>query len=61
MKLLKLSTALSVLLLVALSASAQNQPGNIAALEFQTPKNGMVKQYERRPQTKGRLAQTAER
>ena len=46
MKLLKLSTALSVLLLVALTASAQNQPGNIAALEFQTPKNGMVKQYE---------------
>jgi hypothetical protein len=45
-KLLKLSTSLCVLLLVALSASAQNQPGNIAALEFQTPKNGMVKQYE---------------
>lgn len=46
MKLLKLSTSLCVLLLVALSAAAQNQPGNIAALEFQTPKNGMVKQYE---------------
>ena len=46
MKLLKLSTALSVLLLAALSVSAQSQPGNIAALEFQTPKNGMVKQYE---------------
>jgi hypothetical protein len=45
-KLFKLTTALSVLLLVALSAAAQNQPGNIAALEFQTPKNGMVKQYE---------------
>jgi hypothetical protein len=45
-KLLKLSTALSVLLLAALSVSAQSQPGNIAALEFQTPKNGMVKQYE---------------
>jgi hypothetical protein len=45
-KLLKLSTALSVLLLAAFSVSAQSQPGNIAGLEFQTPKNGMVKQYE---------------
>ena len=46
MKLLKLSTALGVLLLVASAAFAQGGPGNIAALEFQTPKNGMVKQYE---------------
>jgi hypothetical protein len=47
-KLLKLATALCVLLLVAFSAAAQGQtqPGNIAGLEFQTPKNGMVKQYE---------------
>jgi hypothetical protein len=45
-KLVKLSTSLCVLLLVAFSAAAQGQPGNIAALEFQTPKNGMVKQYE---------------
>jgi hypothetical protein len=45
-KLLKLSTALSVLLLAAFSVSAQSQQGTIAALEFQTPKNGMVKQYE---------------
>jgi hypothetical protein len=45
-KLLKLSTALSVLLLAAFSVSAQSQPGNIAGLEFQTPKNGIVKQYE---------------
>jgi hypothetical protein len=43
---LKLSTALSVLLFVSSAAFAQGQPGNIAALEFQTPKNGMVKQYE---------------
>jgi hypothetical protein len=41
-----MTAALGALLLVALSASAQGQPGNIAALEFQTPKNGMVKQYE---------------
>jgi len=33
-------------LLAAVSVGAQGQPGNIAALEFQTPKNGMVKQYE---------------
>ena len=46
MKLLKVTAALGVLLLVALSAAAQGQPGNIASLEFQTPKNGMVKQYE---------------
>jgi len=30
----------------AASAEAQAQSGNIAALEFQTPKNGMSKQYE---------------
>jgi hypothetical protein len=34
-----------VALLAAFSVAAQ-EPGNIAALEFQTPKNGMVKQYE---------------
>jgi hypothetical protein len=45
-RLFKLTAALCVLLLVALSAAAQGQPGNIAALEFQTPKNGMLKQYE---------------
>jgi hypothetical protein len=44
-KLLKLTAALSVLMLLALTAAAQ-EPGNIAALEFQTPKNGMLKQYE---------------
>ena len=46
MKLLKLTTGLGVLLLVAFSAAAQSQPGTIVGLEFQTPKNGMVKQYE---------------
>ena len=46
MKLLKLTAGLGVLLLVALSAAAQGEPGNIASFEFQTPKNGMVKQYE---------------
>jgi hypothetical protein len=45
-KLLKLTSALSVLFLCAFSVAAQNQPANVDALEFQTPKNGMVKQYE---------------
>jgi hypothetical protein len=44
----------TVLLLVALSAAAQGEPGNISALEFQTPKNGMTKQYE-----EGRKAKAA--
>src|ERR1700685_2560406 len=44
-KLLKLTAALSVLMLLALSAAAQ-EPGTIAAIELQTPKNGMLKQYE---------------
>jgi hypothetical protein len=46
LKLLKLTTGLGVLLLAAFSAAAQSQPGTIYGLEFQTPKNGMVKQYE---------------
>jgi hypothetical protein len=32
--------------LAALSASAQTSPGNIAAIESQTPKAGMTQQYE---------------
>jgi hypothetical protein len=32
--------------LAAVSTLAQDKPGNLAALEFQKPKNGMVKQYE---------------
>lgn len=35
-----------VALLAASAVAAQSQPGTVAALEFQTPKNGMVKQYE---------------
>lgn len=31
---------------IAIGAFAQDKAGNIAGLEFQTPKNGMVKQYE---------------
>lgn len=39
-------SALAVILLAAGSVAAQGNPGNIAALEFQKPKNGMVPQYE---------------
>lgn len=34
------------MLLATLSLGAQDKPGTIAALEFQKPKNGMVKEYE---------------
>src|SRR6202167_211788 len=44
-KLLKLTAALSVLMLLALCAAAQ-EPAAIAAIALQTPKNGMLKQYE---------------
>jgi hypothetical protein len=46
MKLSRIVSLCGGVLLAAASAGAQMQPGNIAALEFQTPKNGMVKQYE---------------
>jgi hypothetical protein len=42
----KLVSALGITLLTGVSVLAQDKPGNIAALEFQMPKNGMVKQYE---------------
>jgi hypothetical protein len=37
---------LGIAALVAVSTLAQDKPGSLAALEFQKPKNGMVKQYE---------------
>jgi hypothetical protein len=37
---------LGIAALAAVSTLAQDKPGNLAALEFQKPKNGMVKQYE---------------
>ena len=46
MKLMKLAATLCALGLFAAGAIAQDKPGTIASLEFQTPKNGMVKQYE---------------
>jgi hypothetical protein len=46
MKVMKLVTGLCAVAFFAVGALAQDKPGTIAALEFQTPKNGMVKQYE---------------
>jgi hypothetical protein len=46
MKFGKFVSTLGVVLLGAVSVAAQSQPGNLAALEFQTPKNGAVKEYE---------------
>jgi len=33
-------------LLAALSGAAQEDKSTVTALEFQTPKNGMIQQYE---------------
>jgi hypothetical protein len=38
--------AFAVVLLAAVSASAQTEPASIAGVESQTPKNGMTQQYE---------------
>ena len=47
MKIGKLLSAFGALIFAASPIGAQQQnPGTIAALEFQTPKNGMVQQYE---------------
>jgi hypothetical protein len=46
MKLMKLAATLCAGAFLAVGAFAQDKPGNIAGLQFQTPKNGMVKQYE---------------
>jgi hypothetical protein len=46
MKLMKLAVALCAIGFLAGGTLAQDKPGNIAALEFQTLKNGTVKQYE---------------
>ena len=46
MKLFKEAVSVCIAGLLSVCATAQQKPGNIAALELQTPKNGMVKQYE---------------
>jgi hypothetical protein len=42
----KLVWTFGITLFAVASSFAQDKPGNIAALELQKPKNGMVKQYE---------------
>ena len=46
MKLTKLAISLCATGVFSVCTLAQDNAGNIASLEFQTPKNGMVKQYE---------------
>lgn len=46
MKITHLATSLCALALLATGAMAQSTAGNIAYIEWQMPKNGMVKQYE---------------
>jgi hypothetical protein len=46
MRFSKLAATVCATAFLAVGALAQDKPGTIAALEFQTPKNGMVKQYE---------------
>jgi hypothetical protein len=46
MKLLKVAVSVCIAGPLSVGATAQEKTGNIAALEVQTPKNGMVKQYE---------------
>ena len=41
-----LLSAFGVMLVAVFSVVAQDKPGTLAALEFQHPKSGMVKQYE---------------
>ena len=46
MKIGKLLAGMGVLLCAAIPSFAQEKPGNLASIEFQKPKAGMVKQYE---------------
>jgi hypothetical protein len=52
MSMKKVLAATGVMLLGVVSGFAQDKPGTIASLEFQKPKNGMVKQYEEGRKTK---------
>ncbi len=42
----KLLSCFGVMLLAGMSSLAQEKPGTIASLEFQTPKSGMAQQYQ---------------
>jgi hypothetical protein len=52
MKFTKLASICGGVLLLAISAAAQGTSSQITSLEFQTPKNGMTKQYEEARKTK---------
>jgi hypothetical protein len=52
MKFTKLASICAGVLLLAISAAAQGTSSEITSLEFQTPKNGMTKQYEEGRKTK---------
>jgi hypothetical protein len=52
MKFTKLASICAGVLLLAISAAAQGTSSQISSLEFQTPKNGMTKQYEDARKTK---------
>src|SRR5258708_39906014 len=54
MKLMKFAVTVCAMGFLAVGSLAQDKPGNIAGLEFQTPKNGMEKQNE-----EGRKAKAA--
>jgi hypothetical protein len=54
MKFTKLASMCAGVLLLAISAAAQGTSSEVTSLEFQTPKNGMTKQYE-----EGRKAKVA--
>jgi hypothetical protein len=42
----KLLPCFGVVLLAGISSFAQEKPGTIASIEFQTPKSGMAQQYQ---------------
>jgi len=52
MKITRILCACAVLLLAMLSAAAQEEKSTVTALEVQTPKSGMVQQYEAGRKTK---------
>lgn len=52
MKLTQLMAGVCALGFLAAGALAQDQSGTVAAIEFQTPKNGMTSQYEQGRKTK---------
>jgi hypothetical protein len=46
MRLLRVLSLFAMISLASLGAAGQGDTGNVTSLEFQTPKNGMIQQYE---------------